>query len=66
MPVGMAQSIDLELLPWSPSHTELALRPASGRLGWRLMGQHDSYFTAACALLDQLEVELAGSTRKMS
>jgi hypothetical protein len=55
---GLAQRVELELLPWSSSRTELALRPRSGRLGLRLAGQHDAYFVAACQLLDDLEAEL--------
>jgi hypothetical protein len=58
----LSQRIELELLPWSPSRTELALRPAKGRLGFRLAGQDDTYFKAAINLLDEVEQALVESS----
>jgi hypothetical protein len=55
---AVGQRVELELLPWSTSRTELSLRPARGRLGLRLVGQQETYFAAANDLLDDLEAEL--------
>ena len=55
---AVGQRVEVELLPWSTSRTELSLRPAQGRLGLRLVGQQETYFAAANELLDDLEAEL--------